>query len=708
MFFAVKAICGPAGHTSVTYSQPDGSVFNVTFTGDEWMKIRRTKDGCAIIKDNDGWWCYGIYDSDGRLSSSGHHVGKETPEDVINASRQIPYSILSEKADIRRQMMSRNIFHTAEGIRTQSMATRSANERIQKRGIVILAQFQDVEFKHTRKAFERMLNETGYNGTGSAKDYYQDQFGEQWEFCFDVSEIVTLPNRLAYYGENEADGSDIRPAEMIRDACRLADATVDFSLYDQDGDTEVDNVYVFYAGGDESTNTDQPHLIWAHQYYIFKGEEALNLICDGVRIDRYACSSELDRSNTLVGIGPFCHEYGHTLGLADMYDTDYESSGGWAAGLWKSTSLMDGGNYNNNSATPPFFNCIEREMLGLSQPVVLEAGISYTLEPVNINGTCYRLETDTEGEYYLFECRSDKGWDKYIGGHGLLVYHIDKNGTDEKHRSRWIYNTINTDPAHQCADLIEADGRSDKINTSDDFRQGVGGIFFPQSYVTSLTDKGHPSLKFRNGNTSDISVTGIHRDGDNIIFNVTRSSDVPNVASVLNATFTAYPDAVTVRFSSSDSSLEGKPVIRLRKSDSNDKYEMHYPAEYEPGKYICKINNIESGHISYEALIRFENEQAIGKTTRLSFMTKRKPAVTWPYIFIQDGNSIQYTDGMELHVVNASSAEEIIWTYNGSPAVIGKDLKFYPENDGTLKVEILNKDGSCEILTKELRVAKLL
>ena len=205
---------------------------------------------------------------------------------------------------------------------------------------------------------------------------------------------------------------------MAWEACKAADANIDFSLYDQDSDGEVDNVYIFYAGRDESEYTDETDLIWAHQYFIVSGEETVSGVTklDGVTIDRYACSSELAGRKTLTGIGTFCHEYGHTFGLPDFYDTDYDDDGAWAAGLWRSTSLMDGGNYNNDSATPPNFNCIERYLLGLATPKELCNDFSYTLEPIHYNNQCYMMKGRTPGEYFLFECRSNEGWDQYIGG----------------------------------------------------------------------------------------------------------------------------------------------------------------------------------------------------------------------------------------------------------------------------------------------------
>lgn len=710
ILLAVSVYAGPARNFATTYTQPDGTTFQARIKGDEWFKLRTTMDGCAITKSSDGWWRYGIYDTDGKISPSGYKVGKETPEEIKAASRNIPYRALSENADRHRAVIYENGRERLEAVRRQMAATKSSSGTTQNRGLALLVEFSDTRFTYRKSDFENLLNKKGYNGTGSAKDYYEDQFGEGYEFIFDVSDIITLQHSAKHYGENDKDGHDIKPWDMIAEACKAADSKIDFSLYDQDGDGEVDNVYVFYAGKSESENDDQPDLIWPHQYYIYAGSPRIDLTLDGKRIDRYACSAEITGERSLTGIGSFCHEYGHTFGLIDLYDTNYDEDGEtmWSAGAWRVTSLMDGGNYNNNSATPPNFNCIEREMLGLSSPVMLEEGSSYTLNPIHLNGTYARLDTDTEGEYYLFECRSNEGWDKYIGGKGMLVYHIDKNATEQdngKEVNKWALNRVNTDPDHQCADLIEADGRSDMITDWSDFKKSIATIFFPQDNATALTPTGTPQLSFWSGAVADVSVTGIKAEGDNICFSVISSADVRTLPKPVNISHAAFPDAAVIRFSSSDPTLVSEPVLEWRRSGTNDDFIAETPVEYAPGDYLCKLTDLESGNISYETRIRFESASSIGKSSKFSFMTKRRSPVSWPYIFITDSKVTQ-GKGLELYVVNASKAAAIEWFYNDTEIDTGLDTRLFPDEDGTLKAVISWKDGSRDTILKELEVIR--
>jgi hypothetical protein len=159
--------------------------------------------------------------------------------------------------------------------------------------------------------------------------------------------------------------------------------------------------------------------------------------------------------------------------------------------MWNSTSLMDGGNQNNWYNTPPYFNAIERELLGLSEPIMIERNGSHTLRPINENGQYYKIAPEIPTEYYLIECRSNDGWDAHIGGSGMLVYHVEKNKP-----GAWKQNKVNVNPDYQHADLIEADGREDNLTPNNYFQsiQNISSIFFPYANVTELTPDSDPGI----------------------------------------------------------------------------------------------------------------------------------------------------------------------------------------------------------------------
>ena len=72
-----------------------------------------------------------------------------------------------------------------------------------------------------------------------------------------------LSQSMSYYGANDDFGQDMRPHEMVIEACSLLDSEIEFSEYDRDGDGVIDNVFVFYAGKGEATGGGADS-IWPH------------------------------------------------------------------------------------------------------------------------------------------------------------------------------------------------------------------------------------------------------------------------------------------------------------------------------------------------------------------------------------------------------------------------------------------------------------
>ena len=718
----LPAMAGPARQGLIPLTQPDGTVFNAVFRGDEFIRIKTTAEGHAIIQDEEGWWCYAGFDENGHRHSSGYRVGANAPDEVLIKSKDIPYHILSQNA-ARQRSAGYNPGHTM-GQLIKGLQTKSGEKAI-KHAIVILAQYSDVSFSNGRQNFVNLLTQPGYSANGAegcAKDYFDAQFGGKVEFSFDVSSIITLPGTRAYYGANDAGGNDIRAAEMIISACRIADNDIDFSIYDDDGDGFIDNVFVFFAGGDEANGSGED-CIWSHAWNIYYGA-GYDVTLDGKRLGRYACTAEFNKilassgyKDILTGIGTFCHEYSHTLGLMDMYDTDYDESGGISGGLWLSTSLMDYGNQNNNGNTPPYFNSIEREMLGISTPAVIDSDGTYRLEPVNNTGQSFRIDTDNENEYYLLECRSGKNWDSHAGGSGMLIYHIDRSGKNSDYSTkygrdvtaseRWGYNEVNSNPAHQCADLLEADGRQDSFSVQNDLSnmaKNINGVFFPYAGITSITPEGQPGFRFWSGSLGKASITNIRKDGDDIVFSIIGFSEDSTPPVAKNIRHEVFADAAIISFESSRI-FDGEAVIEYGRTGQATTSKT--VKAYEPGKFAVVIEDLESGNRTYSATIAFSINGIIGESESISFMTKKTPAVSWPFIYM--GSVTKDSEGhipagteIPLRTYNTGNAAEVSWTFNGTPVDADRTGYFKVSESGTLKAHITWDDGSEEVILKEI------
>lgn len=344
------------------------------------------------------------------------------------------------------------------------------------RGLIILANYQDVRFQTPTDTVDSMLNATHFarhysyrhtpkdghsrfyiiDSEGSARQYFHDQSFGVYNPIFDVVGPVQVSKEMTYYGENDSKGNDKRAAELIKEACEQADkAGVDFTRYDHDNDGNVDFVFVIYAGYGEADHGGE-NTIWPHQFNLAYTNQRCKV--DGKNIGRYACSCELNHaSRTYSGIGTFVHEFSHVLGIPDLYETNDESLDIHTLGSW---DIMDYGPYNNDGNTPPAYSSYERFFMGWVTPRILKEPEYVSLELLNKTGQALLLTgNDTHNlvgwnpeprVFYMLEARERKGWDIGIAGGGLMITKIQYD------ENKWKYNTVNNDPDVQGVDIIEA------------------------------------------------------------------------------------------------------------------------------------------------------------------------------------------------------------------------------------------------------------
>ena len=667
--------------------------------GDEFSKVLTTEDGCAVIKCDDGFYRLATFKADGGRVSSGFKPGDKAPDSVLGNSRRIPWNTLRDKTSgIRGERK--------ESIRFKP-ATR-ADSPVKKHCVVILAQFQDISFIGGESRRQDIVDLITKPGSKSVLDYFNDQFNGSYEFNFTIGPIVTLPKNHDYYGKNEDDkaGQDINPRELVRDACLLSDPFVDFSQFDDDGDGIVDNVFVIVAGKSEAEGADSD-CMWPHQWTV------PNLSLDGKRVYSYALSTELTVQSQnshgqlvwgLCSIGTFCHEYSHTLGLEDYYDTDEEGSGGVSNGLWASTALMDSGNFNDNGKTPPAYNAVDREILGIGKPEKMALG-KYTLEPITENGRYLILENPKEkDDFFLFECRAQKGWDAYIGGSGLAIYHVDMSKhmagwSDDAEREvtalyRWESNEVNCNPDFECADMMETS--SDAIE--------VRQAFFPFRTINSFSAFSAPAFKFNDGTEPPFAISNITRSGDKVTFVVYNSADIVPKATDLKAE--VYQDAAIMTWESDVAGVDGEATVTWGKTSGSMKTETVTP--YEKGKFALTLEGL-SPTTAYTVNVTFTRGGVTGETVTGDFLTKAEQSGGKPYIYLdylsgyRTGGRFPAGVGLPLRVFNAIG-RRISWSYDGASVHTDGSGYFHPVKSGTLKAVVYNSDGSTDILAKEITI----
>lgn len=420
MLSGFQAYAIKASRNVIEYRQPDGSVIKIQMHGDEFHHWVTDTQGNVLTLDKDQFY------------------------------RPGPMPMMTEAAKMKRAQ--------APG-RSNAAGAPVDMTHGDHQFLVILVEFADMQFTvdNPKQAFHDLLNQPGYSkngGTGSAYDYYHENSKEQFNPSFDVYGPYQVSGNYADYGGNDYSGNDKNPDGAFHEACVLADPDIDYSIYDQDGDGYVDNIFFYYAGHNEAegggANTIWPHA-WAFYYYSGK--------LDGVRLDSYACTSEYKSSygKYMCGIGTFCHEFGHVIGLPDFYDTDYESNG--YCDPLMNFSLMDSGSYNNDGRTPPYLSAIERNLLGwMDKPQEITVSGNYSLKDIT-NREAYTTSTENPGEYFLYETRGGKSWDYYIAS-GMVVYHVDQSATKvhgQTAKQRWdSWNGINCYSDHPCYYIVKA------------------------------------------------------------------------------------------------------------------------------------------------------------------------------------------------------------------------------------------------------------
>lgn len=370
------------------------------------------------------------------------------------------------------------------------------------RGLVILVNFQDLQFQQSNTAAEMdsMLNAENYTydrSIGSVRKYFSDQSAGQYTPIFDVIGPVTLPQNMAYYGANDASGNDVLPGDFVLHACSIAAEIpgVDFNNYDSNQDGWLDFVYLIYAGYDEASSSIED-VLWPASWYlpaaIYFGNSSLTDYTDtlqftfgGKTIGLFAYSSELNYriSNRNIrgfslsnpkrnGIGTICHEFSHVIGLKDYYDTEY----GYNYNNFLTPdafSLMDCGNYNCDGDVPPNYSNYDRFLLGWCTPTLLTDSQEVVIPKDDYSGYCIALNDtqptpfDTASVYYL-ENRQWTGWDAGIRYHGMLIWQIRYDS------ALWYNNKVNCTDNDLHVKLLSASG--DYTNTTSIPFPGTGNI----------------------------------------------------------------------------------------------------------------------------------------------------------------------------------------------------------------------------------------
>lgn len=446
----------------VKYTQPDGSVIEIMLQGDERRHYATNLKG-DVLKANEK----GFYEV---VAANAGTRGAEVPLDAVEGRGEPKYR------------------YSASAFPTTG----------EPHSLVILVEYPDHGFnvQNPLEYFEDFLNGDNFTrdgGTGSCRKFYIENSNGAFQPTFDVYGPVMLANKRSYYGS----GDESNAPQMVVEAVKALDDEVDFSVYDHNGDGFVDSVYIIYSDKGEADGGPRD-TVWPFSWELL--EDDIVLKADGVQFNTYGCSNELQSDGDMEGIGTFTHEFGHVLGLPDLYNTynsrDYTTPLDW--------SIMDNASYNNDSRTPCNFSSFERYSLGWLVPQEIVSSADYTLETLPESNKAYLMTTDSNpDEFYIMEYRLPKGWDEYLPTGGFLVWHV------EFKQKAWDDNTVNNNPTHQYVELVRADNMANTLTLT--------GDPFPGSFnIIEFSTDTKPALKSWAGD--ELRVTSLsnfrqHTDG---------------------------------------------------------------------------------------------------------------------------------------------------------------------------------------------------
>lgn len=502
----VTARAIPADPTPMQVSQPDGTKLTIVLHGDEFVHYTTTMDGYTVLKNAAGYYTYARLDGNRLVPGDciAHDVARRTAADHA-ALASTPKGLISEdQVQNGTRMMSR---------RASAMHRVGADGTMDYdnfRGLIILINYNDKSFSMPNPGsfYDDMVNTPNYTGytlngrkvrmTGSVRDYFFDNSNQIFDPVFDVVGPVTVDYSCRYPHGTDY-GSDVFYA-----ALEAADPFVDYGDYDSDGDGYVDMVFFLVAGLSANYSGNDENYLWPHMYYLYYAPPH-----DGKWFGLYACSTEIAGweyyNSDVNGIGTFCHEFGHVLGLPDLYDTDYSGSGGESRnpGGW---SVMAGGSGSNYGRNPVGYSLYERYALGFTTPQVIDSEGPQTLQPLDESNLGLRLNTPNRNEFFLIENRQPGKWDKNLPGNGMLVARVDSSNVHV-----WEYNDVNVNPNHMYYELLRARYMGDDSESDP----------FPGTYnVTKLTNYTNPSLLTWDKQYNDYSILNIAMNDGVITFDV--------------------------------------------------------------------------------------------------------------------------------------------------------------------------------------------
>ena len=487
-FIPTVCLADLASPTPFKATQPNGIEIEIYNRGN-YLQGWHEYHEWTIVQNIEGWWVFAAGNVGFQLIPSNLKVGIDPEPNPLSSSIQKGIRpdrrVLEDDAPIPDLQSARtDTFHVP----------------------LILIEFPDAPATYDSVDFEMIMNQPGYShlnydNTGSFRDFYQEiSYGEFLPIS-EVGNWITAPFDHNYYGYNNPNGwNHVR--QLVRAMVDSLEAQgFDWSQYDNDNDGYVDALNLLHQG--EGAEQGNHSNIWSHKSSLGN----LSVTYDGVTISSYTMNPEIQSGN-IVAIGVLAHEFGHALGLPDLYDTDYSSTGAGKLALMGSGSWGTSGNSPWYPATMVGWCKNELGWVNVVEMIDDTDGIS--LQQSYSTNTIIKVDhPQTTAEYWLIENRQKIGSDTLMPAPGLAIWHINDNIAQG-----W---SPNANEPYYGIGLEQADGQFALENGG----PSDGGDVFPgDSDNREFSHSSTPSTTSLYGVASMLRVDNISDPGEFMTFDV--------------------------------------------------------------------------------------------------------------------------------------------------------------------------------------------
>lgn len=483
----------PSPHP-VEVTMPNGQTLHIIGKGNDDVHWAETTDGYTVVKSEQGYYEY-AKQQNGQLIASGI-IASDPQDRTMQEARQI-LTITKHLNQANTDVLLRRkqeIIPLSSSAEIEGAVPHEGKVNL----LAICIEYPDLPHSENVEYFYNLLN-VGVDGNPSFRDYFLENSYGKMDISVDVVGWVQAENNYSYYGDDQG---KTRSRELVKEAIRAGEQQgVDYSQYDNDNDGDVDGVIIIHSGPGAEEGSRREY-VWSHRWSIpFE-------YYDNKFIFDYMIQPETRRGAVYdysVGIGIFCHEFGHLLGLPDLYDVDLNNGQSNGIGNW---GLMGLGQWLGNEDYPSAMTAWSKESLGWVEVENITQDLGrYTLNASSQSAKVYRIDTEHSNEYFLLENRQLTGFDQYQRGSGMAIWHINTDKTSLYPSS----NSVNGDESLKGVDLEEADGNADldaSVNRSD------AGDLFPGSseqrafnVFTNPTSESY--ARFNNSTETGISIEEI-------------------------------------------------------------------------------------------------------------------------------------------------------------------------------------------------------